>query len=247
VQYVVGALEFIGGFTLLLWRVVRQLLTARVNLSLLLQQMVLLGVNSIPISVLVLSFAGSVYTFVLAKELSQHGAESLVGGLLLLILVKELVPVFTGLVLSAKIGAMITSEIGTMKISEQLDALRALSTDQDWYLTLPRVLAGILMMPVIAVFAGYGGWFAGYITGHIQTGLDYDDFMRGVHSMVDWDDFVEGGIKCLVFVAVIVLTACYYGYRAEGGAAGVGQAVTRGVVINILLIFILDLVLTVLL
>ncbi|HES58636.1 MAG TPA: ABC transporter permease [Firmicutes bacterium] len=241
---VTGALEFIGGVVILGWRVLKLVFTARLSASLLLEQMVLLGVNSIPITTLVVCFAGSVYTFVLADELSQRNAENLVGGLLLLILLKELIPVFSALVLSAKIGAPITSEIGTMKISEQLDALRALSTDHDWYLTLPRVLAGVIMIPLVAVFAGYGGWFAGYITGHLQTGFSYHTFISGAKNMVGIDDFVECFVKCIVFAGVIVLTACYYGYKAEGGAAGVGKAVTRGVVINILLIFILDLLIT---
>jgi len=244
VAIVTGALEFVGGVVILGWRLIKLLFTARLNASLLLNQMVLLGVNSIPIATLVMCFAGSVYTFVLAGELSKRNAENLVGGLLLLILLKELIPVFTAIVLSAKIGAPITSEIGTMKISEQLDALRALSTDQDWYLTLPRVLAGVLMIPLVAVFAGYGGWYAGYLTGHLQTDLQYHSFITGAKNMVRTPDFVECLVKCVVFAFVIVLTACYYGYKAEGGAAGVGKAVTRGVVINILLIFILDLFLT---
>ena len=243
-RYLVEILEYFGGISQLAWRLLKLLVRGRVNLSLLAHQMVLLGVNSIPISVLVLCFAGSVYTFVLADELAQRGARSLVGGLLLLILLKELIPVFTALLLSAKIGAAITSEIGTMKISEQLDALRALSTDQDWYITLPRVLAGVLMIPIIAVFAGYGGWYAGFYTGHVQTGLSYQSFVQGAQSMVGMDDWIECLVKCVFFAGVIVMTACYFGYRAEGGAAGVGRAVTQGVVINILMIFVYDLVIT---
>src|SRR5690606_9252857 len=157
---------------------------------------------------------------------------------------KEMLPVFTGIVLAGKIGASITSEIGTMKISEQLDALRALSTDPDWYLTVPRVLAGIVMTPIVAVFAGYGSWFAGYAMAHNQINLRYSQYASGVESLVSMHDFRVCFVKCVIFDAAIVLVSCHSGYMARGGAAGVGRDVTNGVVLNIVLIFLLDLIIT---
>ena len=148
--YIVGILEFIGGITLLLWRVIGLILRGKVNAVLLLRQMVLLGVNSIPITMLVLAFGGAVFSYVLADEMAKRGAGSLVGGMLLLMLLRQIIPLFMGTVLAGKIGAAITSEIGTMRISEQIDALKALSTDPDLYKTLPRVVAGEEMTPVIA-------------------------------------------------------------------------------------------------
>lgn len=243
-KYVISMLEFVGGVTILAWRVLRLLVTGRVNFSLLIPQMATLGVNSIPISMLVLGFAGAVITLILAPELSDRGAGSMMGGLLLLVLLREFIPVFTGVVLAGKIGASITSEIGTMKITEQLDALKALSTDPDWYLSTPRVLAGMLMTPVIAVFAGYAGWIGGYYTAHKSTGISYALFHSSVSMLVEPSDYRICAIKCIVFSAVIVLTACFVGYRAEGGAAGVGRAVTNSVVANIVLLFAFDLMLT---
>ncbi len=131
-----------------------------------------------------------------------------------------------------------------MKISEQLDALKALSTDPDWYLTTPRVLAAILMTPVVAIFAGYGGWYAGYWMARATTDMSYATFRSQVTVLVDYHDFMIGFVKCMVFGMVLVLTACYYGYRAHGGAAGVGRAVTESVTMNIILIFALDLLVT---
>ncbi|MCB1216637.1 MAG: ABC transporter permease [bacterium] len=243
-RVITSALETIGGITILSGRVARMMLRGGINLRLLLEQMVLLGVNSIPIAVIVLSFAGAVFTFVLAEELASRGAGSLVGGLQLLVFLQEMIPVFSGIVMAGKIGAAITSEIGTMKISEQLDALRALSTDPDWYLTVPRVLAGIIMMPVVAVFAGYGSWFAGYAMAHNQIGLRYSQFASAVDSLVSMHDFRMCFVKCMIFGATIVLVSCHSGYVAQGGAAGVGKAVTNGVVLNIVLIFLLDLLVT---
>jgi len=243
-KYLQGMLEFIGGVTILTGNVLRLLLRGRLNFSLLVQQMAVLGVNSIPISVLVLCFASAVFTYIIAGELVERGAAHWTGGLLMIVLLREFIPVFTGIALAGKIGAPITSEIGTMKISEQIDALKALSTDPDWYLTLPRVLAGIIMMPVVAVFSGYAGWFAGYLTAHRETDISYLMFKSSVSTLVDVSDYVMCVVKCVVFSAVIVLTACDMGFRAEGGAAGVGRAVTNGVVVNIVLLFVFDLLLT---
>jgi len=241
---ITSALETIGGVTLLSWRVLRMMLRGGINRHLLVEQMVLLGINSIPIAVIVLSFAGAVFSFVLADELSKRGAASLIGGLQLLVFLQEMLPVFVGIVLAGKVGAAITSEIGTMKIGEQLDALRALSTDPDWYLSVPRVLAGILMTPVVAVFAGYASWYAGFYMAYSQIGLRYSQFASGVDSLVSMSDFRMCFVKCMVFGATIVLVSCHSGYQATGGAAGVGRAVTNGVVLNIVLVFLLDLIIT---
>jgi len=243
-KYVINMLEFIGGVAILAWRVIKLVFTGRANFGLLLPQMAFLGVNSIPISMLVLGFAGAVITLILAPELQERGAGHMMGGLLLVVLLREFIPVFTGVVLAGKIGASITSEIGTMKITEQLDALKALSTDPDWYLTMPRVLAGVLMTPVIAVFAGYAGWYGGFYTAHKSTDISYELFRSSTDFLVDDKDYHTCLIKCMVFSAVIVLTACYIGYRARGGAAGVGRAVTNSVVANIVLLFAFDLLLT---
>jgi phospholipid/cholesterol/gamma-HCH transport system permease protein len=244
--YIVGILEFIGGITLLLWRVIGLILRGKVNAVLLLRQMVLLGVNSIPIAMLVLGFGGAVFSYVLADEMAKRGAGSLVGGMLLLMLLRQIIPLFMGTVLAGKIGAAITSEIGTMRISEQIDALKALSTDPDWYLTLPRVVAGVVMTPVIAVFAGYAGWYSGYFVAHRTAEMSYAYFTTSVRTLVDWKDVTECFVKCVVVGASIVLTAVYFGMRAKGGAEGLGRAVTQSVVVNVVLLYMLDLLLTML-
>jgi phospholipid/cholesterol/gamma-HCH transport system permease protein len=244
VRYLSATFEFIGGVTVLAGHVLRLLIRGRLNASLLIQQMAVLGVNSIPISVLVLCFAGSVFTYIISPELDERGIGRWTGGLLLVVLLREFIPMFTGIALAGKIGASITSEIGTMRISEQIDALKALSTDPHWYLTLPRMLGGMLMMPMVAVFAGYGGWFAGYYTAHRLTDISYRMFASSVTMLVDSQDYLMCFVKCVVFSAVIVLTACHMGFHARGGAAGVGRAVTNGVVANIVLLFAFDLLLT---
>jgi phospholipid/cholesterol/gamma-HCH transport system permease protein len=244
VRSIRSVLEYIGGITILAGHILRLILRGKVNIQLLLQQMVLTGVNSIPITGVVMCFAGSVFTYTLAGELDQRGAARLTGSLLMLMLVRELVPIFVTLVLIGKVGAAVTSELGTMTISEQIDALRALATDPDYYLTVPRVLAVVLMIPVVALYGGVAGWYAGYLTAHVSIGQNYAQFSSAVSNNVGPEDLALGFIKIFAFGLVLALTACYFGYRARGGASGVGVVVTRGVVVNILLLFVLDLIIT---
>jgi len=244
IRYFNAVLEYVGGVTILSGHVLRLLFAGRVNFALVFQQMIRLGINSIPITGVVMAFTGSVFTLVLAKQLKEHGAQSLTGGLLLLFLVTELIPIFVTLVLIGKIGAAVTSELGTMKISEQLDALRALATDPDWYLTAPRVIATVVMMPVVSIYGGYAAWFAGYLTAHRAIGQTYEEFSSRIGNAVSFGDFNLGIFKTFVYAAVMILTACYFGFRARGGASGVGEMVTRGVVVNILALFVLDLIIS---
>jgi phospholipid/cholesterol/gamma-HCH transport system permease protein len=246
-RIIISVLEFVGGITLLAGRVLSFVIRGKLNAALVLRQMVLLGINSIPITMLVLAFGGAVFSNAMAGEMYRRGAGALVGGMLLMMLLREIVPLFCGTVLAGRIGASITSEIGTMEISEQIDALRALSTDPDWYLTAPRVVANVLMTPVIAVFSGYSAWYAGYLMAHLKTGMQYASFVSSVRMWVDGKDIVQCAVKCIAIGATIALVACYYGFRAKGGASGVGKAVTMSVVINILIIYILDLLLTLML
>ena len=154
-----------------------------------------------------------------------------------------MIPVLTGVVLAGKVGASITSEIGTMKISEQLDALKALATDPDWYLTIPRVLGLVLMAPVVAAFSGYAGFFAGYLMAWDQISLQYVTYVAEIPKFVQVSDFRACMIKTVVFAATVGITACHHGFTASKGASGVGQAVTLSVTNSIVLIFALDLIL----
>jgi phospholipid/cholesterol/gamma-HCH transport system permease protein len=244
VAYALATLDFIGSLWLLAWRVFKLVIRGRLNAGLVAHQMVLLAINAIPIAMLVMAFAGATFCYVLVYEIGKYGQANLIGGLLLATLLRELLPAFTAIVLAGRSGAAITSEIGSMKISEQLDALRALSTDPDWYLTMPRVIAGMLMMPLVNVFAGYSAWYAGWWVAHQRVDMTYATFAASVPQMVTNKYFNICIVKSIVFSVVIVLVACHYGFRARGGAAGVGKVVTRSVVMNIIMIFALDLLIT---
>ena len=228
---------------MLVAKMFRLIVRGRVNYRLLVIQMAQLGVNSIPISCLVMAFVGASLTYILAGEFVKRGAGWAVGAMLLLVLLREMIPVLTSVVMAGFVGASITSEIGSMEITEQIDALKALSTDPDWYLTLPRMLGVVLMMPIIGAFAGYAAFFSGYLMAHTRTGLNYPLFMFAVPKFVEFSDYRACLIKLVIFGATVALVGCYYGFNTKGGAAGVGRAVTASVVTSIVLIFALDLIL----
>jgi len=236
-------LAFFGGIFMLLGKVISYIIRGRANFHLTISQMSILGISSIPIVCLVLAFVGASITYIIAEEMAARGFKTFVGGLVLLILLREMIPVLTGVVIAGKIGASITSEIGAMKITEQLDALKALSTDPDWFLTIPRVLGMVLMAPVVAAFAGYAGFFAGYLMSYEQIQLQYITYIAEIPTFVDFGDYWACLVKTLVFGATVGLVSCYHGFTVERGAAGVGKAVTNSVTNSIVLIFGLDLLL----
>lgn len=234
---------FFGGLFILLAKVASYVARGRANIGLTISQMAIQGISSVPIACVVLAFVGASITYILASEMAARGLQTYVGGLVLLVLLREMIPVLTGVVLAGKVGASIASEIGSMKISEQIDALKALSTDPDWFLTIPRVLAMVLMAPVVAVFAGYAGFYAGYLMAFEQVQMQYITYIAEIPSFVDLNDFRACFIKVLIFGATVALVACYHGFNADRGAAGVGKAVTLSVTNSIILIFGLDLLL----
>lgn len=241
--YVLGVFDFLGAVVVYVARTFAYLFTGRLNLRLTTRQMEFLGVNTIPLAVLVLSFVGATICYLLAEELGKRGAAGYTGGFLLVAMLREFIPVLTGVVMAGKAGAAITSEIGSMRISSQIDALRALSTDPHWFLTAPRVVALLIMLPVVGAFAGVVGYYAGYAMVHYKIGLSYASFSSQVSTFATAGDFFTCLIKCLIFGVVIAAVGCYMGYRVKGGAAGVGREVTNSVVVSIVMIFGLDLVL----
>ncbi len=242
-KYALNALDFVGGLGVYLWRTLYFLATGKLNYRLTTRQMDLLGINSVPLAMLVLAFVGATVTYLLVEELGKRGLSSYIGGFLLVGLLRELIPILTGVVLAGKAGAAITSEIGSMKITSQIDALEALSTDPHWFLTAPRVIALIITTPVVGTFAGFAGFYAGYFMVYAKLGMPFAGYVANIDKFVTDNDFFACLIKLIIFGAVVAITGCFMGYRVEGGAEGVGKYVTLSVVLSIVLIFGLDLLL----
>jgi len=203
-------------------------------------QMRRLGVDSLPIALFLAVFTGIVlalqasYTFTGAIPLYFVG--TLVGKTMML----ELGPVLAGLALSGRIGANIAAELGTMRVSEQIDALETMAYDPMAYLVVPRILAGILMFPIIVVFANTVGIIAGWITAINMLDMSTEQFVRGLRLFYVPFDITYSVIKSLSFGLVITLIGCYQGFNTMGGAEGVGAAATRAVVVAGMLILALD-------
>jgi phospholipid/cholesterol/gamma-HCH transport system permease protein len=207
---------------------------------LLVGQMRRLGVDSLPIALFLACFTGIVlslqasYTFTGAIPLYFVGA--LVGKTMIL----ELGPVLTGLALSGRVGANIAAELGTMRVSEQIDALETLAYDPHAYLVVPRVLAGTLMFPVVVIFANVVGIASGWLTALQLLDMSSYDFVRGLRLFYEPFDVTYSLIKTTSFGLVVTLIGCFQGFTTQGGAEGVGLSTTRAVVVSSMLILVLD-------
>ena len=204
------------------------------------QQMRKIGVDSLPISLFIAAFTGIVlallasYTFTGAVPLYLVG--TLVGKTLML----ELGPVLTALALAGRVGATMAAELGTMRVTEQVDALETMAYDPYAYLVLPRVIAGVLMFPVIVAFAMATGLLFGWLAATNLLPLSTDQFVSGLMKFYANFDWQYGLIKSASFGFVITLIGCFLGFQARGGAEGVGSATTKTVVYSAAMILVLD-------
>lgn len=210
-------------------------------------QLDLVGARSLGVVLLSAVFTGLVLTLQGYNVLVRFGSENLVGSLVTLSLTRELAPVLTALMVTARAGSAIAATVGNMAVTEQLDALKSLSIDAVQYLAVPRLLACVLALPLLTALFSLGGVGAGYLFGVSALGLDGLAFMSNVRSSVEWSDVSIGLWKSLLFGALIALIATFEGFRTTGGARGVGRATSRTVVECAVLILCGDYVVTALL
>ncbi|HEX6938960.1 MAG TPA: ABC transporter permease [Longimicrobiales bacterium] len=203
-------------------------------------QMARLGVESLPIALVIAAFTGIVLA--LQASYTFTGAVPLyfVGVLVAKTMILELGPVLTGLALAGRVGASIAAEIGTMRVTEQVDALETLAYDPVAYLVVPRLVAGVVMFPIVVAFADAAGIAAGWITSIGQLDLSTPEFVRGVRLFFRTFDVEYSLIKATSFGLAVTSVGCFFGYGATGGAAGVGRATTQAVVVSSMLILALN-------
>lgn len=202
------------------------------------RQMARLGVDSLPIVLLTLLFTGMVFTVQTATEFIKYGAQSSVGGIVAIAMGRELCPVLAGVVVAGRVGAAIAAEIGTMKVTEQIDALRVMATNPVAYLVAPRFLACVLMMPVLVVFANAIGSVGGYVVAVYYNGISSYTYLHSIKVFAELLDLTGGMMKGMVFGGIIATVGAYKGLSTEQGAEGVGLSTTASVVLSIILIFI---------
>jgi phospholipid/cholesterol/gamma-HCH transport system permease protein len=207
-------------------------------------QMDNIGVGSLPIVVLTGFFSGAVMALQMSRALSTYGQVGKTGTLVSITLARELGPVLTAIMVAGRNSSGMASELGSMKVTEQIDAMRALGTDPVQKLVTPRLIATCSMLPLLVVIADFVGMFGGFIIAELMLGLTPRQYWSSVWRALEWNDVVQGLLKPFIFAVVVSMIGCFYGLRTTGGTQGVGRATTQSVVAAIVLIFILDLLIT---
>jgi len=210
----------------------------------LLQQAEEVGVQSLPVVLLTALFTGMVLALQSYIVFHRFAAESLTGLIVSMSVVRELGPVLVGLMIAGRVGASFAAELGTMRVSEQIDALWTLSTDPVRYLIMPRLLAVILMMPLLAIIADFVGIYGGYAISVFLLDQNPSVYIENTTQFMQLNDFYSGLIKAAFFGLLIGVIGCTEGFHCRGGAAGVGRATTRAVVISCMSILVADYFLT---
>lgn len=233
-----------GRAWIFLWKAIIAIFTPPFRISLLLLQMMQIGVNSSLVIILIAIFTGAVLGVQSEYSLAKFGATAFTGSAVALALIRELGPVLTALMVIGRAGSAMTAELGIMKITEQIDALRSMAVDPMKYLMAPRLLASIIIMPLLASVFNVIGIFGGYIVTTGLLGVSPGTFMTQIYSSVTATDVYSGLIKALVFGFILGWVSCYKGYQCGFGAVGVNKATTQSVVTSSVAVLVVDYFLT---
>ena len=233
-------LNELGGVVMFFARTVRQGLQPPLRLRLLFLQLEFVGVGSLFIILLTGVFTGAVFTLQSVSAFAKFSAQSLVGATVTLALTRELAPVLTALMVTGRVSSAMATELGTMRVTEQIDAMEVMAVDPVSYLAVPRVIAGAVMVPALTMIFNLVGVTGSFIVGVLYSGIDEGAFLSRIQRWLEPEDIFQGLIKGLVFGIVITTIGCFKGFNASGGARGVGQATTQAVVSGSISIFILN-------
>jgi len=208
------------------------------------RQMIDIGFYSLPVVGLTAIFSGMVLALQSYTGFSRFNAEGAIANVVVLSLTRELGPVLAGLMVAGRIGASMAAEIGTMRVTEQIDALTTLSTNPYKYLIAPRLIAGLLMLPLLVLVADIIGVFGGYIVAVFKLGFNPNVYLANTIDFLEPLDVISGLVKAAVFGFIIALMGCYNGFNSKGGAQGVGAATTNAVVSSSILILVFNYMIT---
>ena len=207
-------------------------------------QMDSIGVGSLPIVALIGAFSGIVMTLQMSRALATYGATSETGQVVSISIVRELGPVLTALLIAGRNASGIASELGSMKVTEQIDAMRALGTDPIQKLVVPRLLATSFMQPLLTAIADFVGLLGGLLIAVTVIGNTANQYWSSAINILQLNDMVQGLVKPFVFAIIISLVGCFYGMRTSGGTQGVGLATTKAVVVSSVWVFVIDVLIT---
>jgi phospholipid/cholesterol/gamma-HCH transport system permease protein len=242
--YFVNVFEQTGLWFRMLWRTIAGAFRPPFDIREWLRQMVRLGWDSIPVVFLTSMFTGMVLALQTFNGFQRVHAENFVGSVVALAMLRELSPVLAGLMVTGRVGSSMAAEIGTMRVTEQIDALKALATDPVQYLFVPRVIAGICMLPFLVILGDALGVGGGYLVAVKMMDANPVLYEQNTFQFLQMNDIWSGLIKAAVFGLILTLTGCVRGYYTRGGAEGVGRATTNAVVSSSLIILFADFFLT---
>ena len=234
-----GMLAFVGEVTLLTGQTCRSIVRSGIDFKDLLTQMALIGADSIWIVLVITSATGAVFALYTTTLAMKIGFTQFVGGTVSYGFLNELGPLLGGIAFASRAGAAIAAEIGSMVVTEQVDALRSMAISPVRYLVVPRVLASIIMLPLLTVLADVAGVYGGYLFS-VAKGVTSQTFLDSMRQYTVTADLYNGLIKSVVFGFLVGTVACHQGLKTKGGATGVGRATTSSVVLCVVLIFIAD-------
>jgi len=236
-EYVINSA---GAIAIMLAQAVMYAFVPPIKLRNMFKQMEFVGVESLFVVILTGTFTGMVLALQSFNALKRFGAESLVAPTVALSMARELGPVLTGLMVTGRAGSAMATELGTMRVSEQIDALVTMAVNPIKYLVVPRVIAGVLMFPVLTVISDFVGVVGGYVVGVKFLGINSGVYIARTLDFVNVHDIFYGLKKSIVFGLITATVACFNGFYAKGGAEGVGRAATSSVVMGSVLILVSD-------
>lgn len=240
----IGFLEFIGSISILAWQATWRMLTPPYPLRDIVGQVDLLGIRSLRIGLLTAAAVGAVLALQFGFGLAKFGAKDYVGPVVAISLLRELAPVLTALIVGGRIGSGMAAELGSMKVGEQIDAIRALGADPIRKLIVPRLAASILVIPLLTIFADVVGVLFAALLAHSQFDVAPLYFYQSVLDSLDLSDFLSGLAKSVVFGFLVAIIGCYKGFTTQGGTQGVGLSTTGTVELISISVLVSDFFLT---
>lgn len=243
-QAILGFFQSIGALAMFVGKATKEALTPAFYPKLILKQFIDIGYYSLPVVGMTALFTGMVLALQSYTGFTRFNAEGAVAGVVALSVTRELAPVLAGLMVAGRVGASIAAEIGTMRVTEQIDALKTLSVNPYKYLIAPRVIAGTLMLPILVLIGDIIGVYGGYIVSIYNLGFSSGNYISQTWDILERMDVVSGLIKAGVFGFIVTMMGCYHGFNSGRGAQGVGTATTYAVVSASILILIFNYILT---
>ena len=239
--FAMGSIAGVGDVCLFALRTVGWIFARRQRRDVLIPNFYQIGVMSLPVVALTGLFIGMVLAVQSFAQFKALGLETRLGSVINLSLVRELGPVLAATMLAGRVGSAMAAELGTMRVTEQIDALESMGANPIYYLVVPRFLGCLVLIPSLTVMADFMGVLGGYLYSHVLLGIDYHHYWENSREYVDAFDFLMGIFKSLFFGAAIALVSCHHGFHSEPGAEGVGRAATNAFVHSFVLILVLDL------